>query len=135
MTGQSKLNHCYCDNGCQLSHVDIKCEQTMRKQYAKCPKKKPRWQLLKKANEVATNLVEEELDEEVELIGLANFPEVRERVFQDKVSGPMIKMNKKVEMRARKALAGKSKEEKAQMDFKKIDDVIVFRRGNRKLRA
>ncbi|GJY26473.1 hypothetical protein Tco_0401199 [Tanacetum coccineum] len=67
-------------------------------------KKKPRWQLLKKANEVATSLVEEELDEEVE-------------------------------MRALKALAGKSKEEKAQMDFKKIDGVIVFRRGNRKLRA
>ncbi|GKC81494.1 hypothetical protein Tco_1137211 [Tanacetum coccineum] len=104
MTGQSKLYHCYCDNGCQLSHVDIKCEKTMRKHYAKCPKKKPRWQLLKKANEVATSLVEEELDEEVE-------------------------------MRALKALAGKSKEEKAQMDFKKIDGVIVFRRGNRKLRA
>ncbi|GKF19487.1 hypothetical protein Tco_0068125, partial [Tanacetum coccineum] len=51
---------------------------------------------------------------------------------QDKVSGPIIKMNRKVEMRARKALAGKSKEEKAQMDFKKIDDVIVRRRGNRK---
>ncbi|GKF96366.1 hypothetical protein Tco_0289101, partial [Tanacetum coccineum] len=89
-------------------------------------KKKPCWQLLKKANEVATSLDEKESVEEVELIGLANLPEVCERVFQDKVSGPMIKMNKKVEMRARKALPGKSKEEKAQMDFKKIDDVIVF---------